>query len=127
MVAVLIDTSVWVEHFRKRNATLVNLIQADMAIVHPLIIAELACGTPPEPRQQTLADLGLLQQAKQATLPEVVALIEREKLFGFGCGIVDLILLASTRITPGATIWTQDKRLAALAERFNVGYQLNVH
>lgn len=127
MVAVLIDTSVWVAHFRKHNATLVNLIQADMAIVHPLIIAELTCGTLPEPRQQTLADLGLLQQAKHATLAEVVALIEREKLFGFGCGIVDLILLASTRITPGATLWTQDKHLAALAERFNVGYQLSVH
>jgi hypothetical protein len=36
---------------------------------------------------------------------------------------VDMLLLASTIITPGAQLWSLDKRLSALAERFGVIYQ----
>lgn len=53
--------------------------------------------------------------------------IEREKLYGFGCGLVDMVLLASTLITPGAELWTLDKRLAALSERFGVMHQSILH
>jgi len=35
---------------------------------------------------------------------------------------VDIALLASTLLTPGASLWTLDKRLAGLAERFGVAY-----
>ncbi|EQD40112.1 PilT domain-containing protein, partial [mine drainage metagenome] len=41
---------------------------------------------------------------------EVMEFIEREKLYGLGCGLVDMTLLASTLITPGAELWTLDKR-----------------
>jgi hypothetical protein len=74
-----------------------------------------------------LADLALLKRANEATLPEVKSFIEREKLFGLGCGIVDMVLLASTLLTPNAKLWTGDKRLAVLAERFNVRFEANVH
>jgi hypothetical protein len=36
--------------------------------------------------------------------------IETERLYGQGCGCVDLTLLASTLMTPGAQIWTLDNR-----------------
>jgi predicted nucleic acid-binding protein len=124
---VLVDTSVWVNHFRQGDKALANLIETDMALIHPLVIGEIACGTPPEPRQQTLADLALLKRANEATLPEVMSFIEREKLFDLGCGIVDMVLLASTLLTPNAKLWTGDKRLAVLAERFNVRFEANVH
>lgn len=124
---VLVDTSVWVNHFRQGDKALANLIETDMALIHPLVIGEIACGTPPEPRQQTLADLALLKRANEATLPEVMSFIEREKLFDLGCGIVDMVLLASTLLTPSAKLWTGDKRLAVLAERFNVRFEANVH
>ena len=75
---VLVDTSVWVDHFRHHNSALVALLGLDMAMTHPMVVAELACGTPPAPRVQTLADIGRLQQTQLATLPEVMALIERE-------------------------------------------------
>lgn len=123
---VLIDTSVWVAHFRQRNATLVDLIVLDQALTHPMVVAELACGTPPAPRQRTLADIALLQGAQQASLAEVMAMVEQDQLFGLGCGLVDLVLLASTRITPGTQLWTLDKRLADLAQRFGVAYQTSV-
>lgn len=127
MRGVLIDTSVWVEHFRQRNGALMDLLAADLALMHPMVLAELACGTPPAPRAQTLRDLGLLAQTQQASVREVMDFIEREKLYGLGCGAVDVFLLASTLMTPGAELWTLDKRLAALSERFGVGHRPAVH
>ncbi len=122
-MSVLIDTSVWVHHFKQSNEALIHLLAMDLAITHPMVVAELACGTPPAPRARTLSDIGLLQFSKQATLDEVLSFIEREKLYGLGCGLVDMILLASTVITPGAVIWTLDKRLSRLAERFDVCFK----
>lgn len=126
-MSVLVDTSVWVDHFRRRNDRLVELIVMDRALTHPLIIGELACGTPPAPRLRTLADIALLQPITPASVPETMDFIEREKLYGLGCGWVDMTLLASTLITPGAILWTLDKRLATLAERFEVALQTPFH
>jgi hypothetical protein len=36
--------------------------------------------------------------------------------------VVDLSLLASALITPGARLWTLDKRLAGLAYRFQLAW-----
>ncbi|TVP53245.1 MAG: type II toxin-antitoxin system VapC family toxin [Halomonadaceae bacterium] len=121
-MSVLIDTSVWVDHFRHRNDTLVDLLLRDEGLVHPMVLGELACGTPPAPRTQTLGGIALLQPARQATWDEVRAFIEKEQLYGLGCGLVDLALLASSLITPGATLWTLDQRRAALAKRFAVAF-----
>ncbi len=125
-MSVLIDTSIWVDHFRNRNDALIHLIEMDLALTHPMVAVELACGTPPSPRQQTLGDIGLLQSVNQASLGEVMEFIESEKLYGLGCGLVDMVLLTSTLISPGVTLWTFDKHLANLAERFEVAYQPNV-
>lgn len=122
MNEVLVDTSVWVDHFRRGNENLIDLLSLDMAITHPMVVTELACGTPPAPRTRTLADIGALPQARQASLTEVRELIERERLFGLGCGLVDLTLLASAMLTTGARLWTLDQRLHQLAERFHIAY-----
>lgn len=124
---VLIDTSVWVDHFRRSNDTLVRLITTDRALTHPFVLIELACGTPPAPRAQALRDIGLLRHAQQATWGEVMQFIEDERLYGHGCGGIDLTLLASILVTPGAQLWTLDNRLHALAQRFNVAWQADVH
>ncbi|WP_119966348.1 type II toxin-antitoxin system VapC family toxin [Simplicispira lacusdiani] len=123
---VLVDTSVWVDHFRQGSLPLVGLLERDAVMIHPMVLGELACGTPPS-RTQTLADLQRLQPAQQASIREVMAFVEHEQLFGLGCGLVDLSLLASTLMTPGASLWTLDKRLATLAERFGVAHRPAVH
>lgn len=127
MSGVLVDTSVWIAHFRSRNEALVSLLNQDLVLTHPMVIGEIACGTPPAPRAQTLGDLGLLAMVQHASLRETMAFIEREAVFGMGCGLVDMVLLTSTLITPGATLWTLDKRLADLAERFGVAHRVAVH
>jgi hypothetical protein len=126
-MSVLIDTSVWIDHFRNRNDVLVNLIELDLALAHPMVIVEIACGTPLTPRIQTLNSIGLLQPCNQASSSEVMEFIEREGLYGLGCGLVDISLLASTLITPGAELWTLDKRLDELAERFGVAHLPTLH
>jgi predicted nucleic acid-binding protein len=126
-MSVIVDTSVWIDHFRHNNRALVDLMLRDSVLVHRMVIVEIACGTPPAPRNQSLGNLALLQACKQATLSEVLALVEREKLYGLGCGLVDMCLLASTLITPAATLWTLDKRLADVAQRFGVAHNPVMH
>jgi len=126
MKAVLVDTSVWVDHFRQQNSALVNLLLLDLAVTHPMVVGELACGTPPA-RAQTLADLNGLQHAQHATMHDVIDFINREALYGLGCGLVDMVLLASTLMTPGVELWTLDKRLGALADRFGVMHNPTRH
>ena len=124
---VLVDTSVWVAHFRHTNDALVNLIERDCVLGHPMVLAEIACGTPPAPREQTLGDMSLLGQAHLASWTEVMSFIEREKLYGLGCGFADIALLASACITPDATLWTLGKKLMSLANRFEVQFLSSLH
>ena len=126
-MSILVDTSVWVAHFKHGNEALIRLLEMDEVLMHPMILVELSCGTPPAPRTQTLGDLELLATANQARLKEVMVFIEQEKLYGLGCGLVDLTLLASTLITPNALLWTLDKRLQNLANRFDVNYPSQLH
>jgi predicted nucleic acid-binding protein len=119
---VLVDTSVWVAHFRNINSTLVNVLERDRVLGHPVVLAEIACGTPPAPREQTLGDIALLGQAHSASFTEVMAFIEREKLYGLGCGFVDIALLASACVTPNAMLWTLDKKLGELGGRFGIEF-----
>ena len=119
---VLVDTSVWVSHFKKYNSDLSALLLSDRVVTHPLIVGELACGTPPEPRARTFADLKRLKCCPVASYEDTLYMIEHHKLYGRGCGWIDLSLLASTMITPEVALWTLDKRLNLLADHFNISY-----
>ncbi|WP_174911947.1 type II toxin-antitoxin system VapC family toxin [Burkholderia diffusa] len=121
-MSVLVDTSVWVEHFRRPLPALIQLLGVDDVLTHPLVMLELTCGTPPEPRARTLGYLALLRQTRLATPGEVADWIERERLYGRGCGAVDCTLLASVLLTPSTKLWTRDRRLVQLAEQFGVHY-----
>ena len=123
MADVLADSSIWVAHFRKPNALLQSLLGADRVLCHPLIVVELACGTPPAPRERTLGDLEKLRQPVIATTDETLELIEREKLEDLGCGAVDMSLLAAVLLTSEATLWTFDKNLDALSRRLGVDFR----
>jgi hypothetical protein len=126
MASVVVDTSVWIHHFRENNRALIDLLEADVVLIHPMVVAEIACGTPPL-RWSTLSALQELQKPQLATLTEVMEFVERERLYGLGCGIVDMILLASTIITPLAKLWTLDKKLLSMSEKFGVEFSPNFH
>ena len=120
MSLVLADTSVWIAHFRKPNPILQALLSDDQVICHPMVLIEIACGTPPAPRERTLSDLKQLRSATVANTDETLALIEQEQLRDSGCGAIDLLLLGSVLLTSDAVLWTLDKNLRSLAARFDV-------
>lgn len=95
---VLVDTSVWVSHFKQRNERLVALLEAGRVVCHPYVVMEVACGTPPN-RRAIVAILAELESAPLATLEEILELIERRSLYGRGCGFVDMSLLASALLS----------------------------
>ena len=115
MTRVLVDSSVWIDHFKQRNAELVALLEAGQVLCHPLVVLEVGLGTPPQ-RRDVIASLARLETPPIATAAELLALAERRALFGRGCGAVDLSLLAATLLGQEARLWTLDKRLAALAD-----------
>lgn len=121
---VLVDTSVWVDHFRRSNEHLKMLLMQDQVLCHPYIIGEIACGTPPAPRERTLDDLKQLDHVKSATFSEVMVFIEANNLYGKGCGFVDLSLLAATVLTPGSSLWTLDKRLNQMALELQIQHAM---
>jgi predicted nucleic acid-binding protein len=119
---VLVDTSVWIDHFRKSDPVLQDLLVRGMVLSHPLLVLEIACGTPPAPRAATLSYLRALGQVVVATSDELLDLVERERLYTAGSGAVDVNLLASALLTPGVQLWTRDKSLEAISQRLKIAF-----
>ncbi len=117
---VLVDTSVWIEHFRNSQPNLVQLLDSELVVVHPFVAGELACGNLKD-RTKVLRHINALPRVGMATHAEVIHLIEAQKLWGTGLGWVDLNLLASARLA-GCLLWSFDKRLAKTAEDLDAGY-----
>jgi predicted nucleic acid-binding protein len=116
---ILVDTSVWVDHLRRGDTTLAGLLQSCRVLIHPFVIGELALGGL-RPNTQVLALLQALPEASVATDSEVLFLITQQNLSGRGIGYVDAHLLAATKLTPNASLWTHDKRLQTVATHLNL-------
>ena len=123
---VLVDSSVWVGHFKHRNEHLVALLEVDAVVCHPYIVAEVACGTPPG-RRAIISLLAELEAVPMATQDELLALLETRRLFGRGCGFVDLSLLAAVLINEMTLIWTLDKRFEQIAIELNRAFSPKLH
>jgi hypothetical protein len=93
-------------------------------LIHSDIIGEIALGSLRN-RVGIIEDLTALPHAEQANDDEVLALINAAPLHGLGVGYFDAHLLAATRLTPGASLWTRDKRLRAAAERLGLATYLD--
>jgi predicted nucleic acid-binding protein len=119
---ILVDTAVWAQHIDREVADLTDLLQAGLVLSHPFVVGELAMGNLRR-RSVVLADFELLPRAVTATDEETMGLIERFRLYGSGIGYVDAHLIASTRISANASLWTFDRRLHALADRLGLAFK----
>ena len=117
---ILVDTSVWVDHFREADKDLDQLLLAGDVACHPFILGELACGGLRE-RDMILALLAALPTAAKADDAEILAFIDRHRLMGKGIGLVDVHLLAACMLE-GIELWTHDKKLAAVAGQLGVAW-----
>ena len=112
---ILVDTSIWVDHLRKGNATLAALLADGRVLTHPFVIGELALGDIRQ-RVAVLTSLSELPAAVVAAEVEVLSFIDRHALFGRGVGYVDVHLLAAAQLTTGAKLWTSDRCLRSVAD-----------
>lgn len=118
---ILVDTSVWVDHLRRGDKTLAQLLSQGQVYIHPMIIGELACGHL-QNRTQLIDLWQNLPCAVEANHQEVMFFIESHRLMGKGIGFVDAHLLTSTRLTANTRLWTRDKRLGSVAQSLGVGF-----
>jgi len=118
---ILVDTSVWVDHFRSKSNDLSALLENNRVLIHPLVIGELACGNL-QNRIQILKLFKSLIFSPSISHDETFYFIEKNKLMGKGVGYIDIQLLASTSLEPGARIWTKDKRLKGLAANLGLAW-----
>nr|WP_210290092.1 type II toxin-antitoxin system VapC family toxin [Rhizobium skierniewicense] len=112
----MVDTSIWIDHFRHHDDELRKIIEADNLLCHPAIIGELGLGSLRN-RNDVITFLAAQQEVLVATHDEVMVMIDRHSLFSMGIGYTDANLLASTLIDTRAVLWTRDKRLAAAAQK----------
>ncbi|HJX14939.1 MAG TPA: PIN domain-containing protein [Candidatus Deferrimicrobiaceae bacterium] len=116
---MLVDTSVWVDHFRRRNAALAERLNRGEVRSHPFVTGELSCGNLRR-RKEILSLLTALPRAAVAGHEEALAFVEANRLMGRGIGWVDVHLLASARLT-GIPLWTLDRRLREVAGSLGLG------
>ena len=118
---VLVDTSIWVDHLRKGNRRLEQLLLDAEVVSHPYVIGELACGNIKN-RAQVLSLLNALPLAPQVSFDECLYFIDQQQLYGTGLGFVDINLLASALLAE-VPLWTNDKRLKKAAARLKIAYK----
>jgi len=116
---ILLDTSVWIEHFRQGIQTAGRLAARADVLMHPYVLTEISLGSLPD-RPMTLRFLRRLLSPIVATPDHLALFIEEQRLFSSGLSFVDVHLLASARLTDGCLLWTRDRRLADAAQRLGV-------
>ncbi len=109
---ILVDTSVWIDHLRRGNKSLIDMLNEGKVSVHPIILGELRLGNIPKRTAflRLMEDLPLVIESNHE---EVITLCETRKLYGRGIGYFDAHILCSS-ILSEVPLWTLDKRLAAI-------------
>ena len=121
---VLVDTNIWIDHLRKTEPVLVDLLERDQVCVHQSVITELALGNLKN-RSFFLKMLERLMIVRNVDDQGVRHLVEERRLWGRGLSAVDAALLASVVVTPGVSLWPRDKRLRQAARDVGVLAELD--
>ncbi|RJO61625.1 type II toxin-antitoxin system VapC family toxin [candidate division WS5 bacterium] len=118
---ILVDTSIWISHFREGNSHLKKLLLDELVVCHPFIIGELACGHLKN-REEIISLLKSLPKARTVENDEILHFIDNRKLMGLGIGLIDVHLLASSLLT-NTLLWTADKQLSTVSSKLNILYR----
>lgn len=119
---ILIDSSVWIDHFRSTSSNLVLMLSQGSILQHPFVTAEIALGSVKDPKTVTSL-LNLLPQANHVEDAAILEFISDYGIASSGLGLVDTHLLATAVIGNRCKLWTRDKRLAAKAAEMNCAFQ----
>jgi len=111
----LVDTAVWIDHFRASLPELVRRLNDGEVTCHPFVVGELALGHLRH-RQETVELLAELPTLQIAPHDDVLRFVTTHRLAGAGIGWIDAHLLcaaASARVP----LWTRDGALRKQAAR----------
>ncbi len=122
---MLVDTSVWIDHFRHGDAALTAALEAGQVGMHSFVLGELACGNM-RSRVEVLSLLQALFPMPVSTDKEMLFFINQHELMGRGIGYVHVHLLASARLG-GTMLWTRDKKLNAVAAELGLAHAETKH
>ena len=95
---ILVDTSIWVDHFRRRDDRLTRLLDDRKVSMHPFVAGELAVGNLRN-RDEILLMLNSLPVTATASHEEALRFISNFSLAGRGLGYIDIHLLAAVSLT----------------------------
>ena len=112
---ILVDTSVWIDHFRQGEERLLELLEAKSVVTHPLIIEKLACGHL-KSRREIIHLMQTLPSAPAVSHQEILFLIDQRTLYGAGLGAIDVHLIAAAMLG-GTLLWSKDKAMTREARR----------
>ena len=118
---ILVDTSVWADHFRDPIVEMGGLLASTMLVQHPYVTCELALGNFND-RQSALAFLRALPAPRVASQRDFLAFVDAARLQCTGIGFVDAHLLAACRLSPGTFLWSRDKRLDRWASNLGLAW-----
>ncbi len=118
---VIVDTSVWINHFRNGDEVLSQVLREGKVAIHEFILGELACGSFKN-RDEVIDLLKNLSRSKKVTLEEYLLFIKKNELYGKGIGFVDIHLLASSKLS-GYTLLTYDKKLESEAKILGLNFR----
>lgn len=116
---VVVDTYVWISHFRKPDPRLIEALEARTIMTHSAILGELAAGSLKN-RSKILGDMKMIPRVRELPADEVLDFLERAHLYGRGLGWVDLQILASC-LSQRCHLITDDRRLGQAFEDLGPG------
>lgn len=118
---MLVDTSVWIDHFRRSDPALAAALDRGDVQCHDFVIGELACGTLPR-RDVVLALIQALPRIPGVAHDEAMALVAERRLWGKGLAWIDVSLLAAALIA-GVPLWTRDRRLRDVVRDLDLAWE----
>ena len=119
---ILVDTSVWIDHFRNGVEHLAAALDTGQVLMHPFVLGEIACGSLSD-RQEILQLMAELPLAPVVTDTEALLFIDEHALMGRGIGYIDVHLLASAVLGQDVELWTRDRRLARIAAEIEIAFR----
>lgn len=117
---VLADTSVWIDHLRNSNSTLIELLKEGKICCHPFIKGELACGNIKN-REKFFELLDNQYFINLVTEKEALFFLNKHQLHGKGLGWIDIHLLAASFLN-NTKLFTLDKKLSLVATELKVSF-----
>lgn len=110
----LVDTSVWVDHLKRRSSSLIPFLVEGRVVTHEFVIGELSLGQFSSGKDEFFERFLAIERVETSTHEEVISFSRQHSLSGKGIGWIDCHILCAASKNK-AKLLTADKSLQKLA------------